>query len=166
VIVAFNGKPVGSRDELVRNVVGTKPGTRVDVKVIRDKQEKTLNVTVEELNLDQEGTRSARRTEEDDDAAEASSGYGMTLSNITPEVGRRLRLDADTRGAVVTDVEPQSAAARAGITPGDVITRVNRRPVTSAAEAGRELAKVESGRTALLLVLRNGQETFLTVTKE
>jgi serine protease Do len=166
VIVAFNGKPVANRDELVRTVVGTKPGTRVDVRVIRDKQEKTLNVTVEELNLDEEGRSTARGGEQGGDEEEASSGFGMTLSNITPEVARRLRLDADARGAVVTDVEPQSAASRAGIAPGDIITRVNRRPVTSAAEAGRELAKVESGRTALLLVLRNGQETFLTVTKD
>jgi serine protease Do len=163
VIVAFNGKPLANREELIRNVVGTKPGTRVDVKVIRDKAEKSLAVTVDELNLEQEG-RSTRR--DSDDPEDTSTGFGMSLSNITPELTRRLRLDAGTRGAVVVDVEPGSAAARANIAPGDVITRVNRVQIGSAAEAGRELAKVESGRTALLLVVRNGQETFLTVTKE
>jgi serine protease Do len=164
VIVAFNGKPVANRDELVRTVVNTKPGTRADVKVIRDKQERTLNVTVDELDLDQEGetTRGGSGDAEEDTA----SGFGMSLSNITPDVARRLRLDADIQGAVVVDVEPQSAAARAGITPGDVITRVNRQRVSSAAEASRELSKVESGRTALMLILRGGQETFLTVTKD
>jgi len=166
VIVAFNGKPVASRDELVRTVVGIKPGTKVDVKVIRDKQEKNLTVTVDELNLEEEGRSASREGGGGSDDEEASSGFGLTLGNITPDATRELRLDPDTRGALVTDVEPQSPAARAGLTRGDVITRVNRRPVTSAAEAGRELAKVESGRTALLLVLRNGQETFLTVTKE
>jgi serine protease Do len=164
VIIAFNGKPVTNRDELVRTVVNTKPGTRVDVKVIRDKQEKTLNVTVDELNLEAE-TQTARGggggVEED-----TASGFGMSLSNITPEIARRLRLDETIEGAVVVDVEPQGAAARAGLAPGDVITRVNRQRVSSAAEAGRELAKVESGRTALMLVMRNGQETFLTVTKD
>jgi serine protease Do len=166
VIVAFNGKPVANRDELVRSVVSTKPGTRVDVKVIRDKQEKTLNVTVEELNLEDEN-QSARRSGQPGEAEEdTASGFGMTLGNITPDVARRLRLEADQRGAVVVDVEPQGAAARAGIVPGDVITRVNRQRVASATEASRELSKVESGRTALMLVLRNGQETFLTVTKD
>jgi serine protease Do len=166
VIVAFNGKPVANRDELVRTVVTTKPGTRVDVKVIRDKQEKNLNVTVEELNLEEESRTTSRGGDEGDAEEEASSGFGMTLSNVTPEIARRLRLEPDTRGAVVTDVDPQSPAARAGISTGDIITRVNRHEVTTASEASRELAKVESGRTALLLVLRNGQETFLTVTKE
>ena len=163
VIVAFNGKPVANRDELVRTVVNTKPGTRVDVKVIRDKQERTLSLTVDELNLEEEG-RSTRR--DSDTAEDTTTGFGMTLSNITADVARRLRLDADTRGAVVVDVEPGGAAARANIAPGDVITRVNRVRISSATEASRELAKVESGRTALLLVIRNGQETFLTVTKD
>jgi serine protease Do len=166
VIVAFNGKPVANRDELVRNVVNTKPGTRVDVKVIRDKQEKNLNVTVEELNLDAEGQSARRPGDPDDPDEDTASGFGMTLSNITPDVARRLRLDADLQGAVVVDVDPQGAAARAGIAPGDVITRVNRQRVSSATEASRELGKVESGRTALMLVMRNGQETFLTVTKD
>jgi serine protease Do len=165
VIVAFNGKPVNNRDELVRTVVATKPGTRVDVRVIRDKQEKTLSLTVEELNLDQEGQ--TRRSGGPDAAEEdTASGFGMSLTNITPDVARRLRLDPDLQGAVVVDVEPQGAAARAGLAPGDVITRVNRQRVSSATEASRELAKVESGRTALMLVMRNGQETFLTVTKD
>ena len=52
VIIEVNGKPVAKRDELVQMVVATKPGTTVPVKVLRDKQEKTLNVTVDELDLD------------------------------------------------------------------------------------------------------------------
>ena len=64
------------------------------------------------------------------------------------------------------EIEPQSGAARAGLTPGDVIVQVNRRPVSTAAEASRELSKVASGSTAFLLVQRGGQETFLTVRKD
>ena len=64
----------------------------------------------------------------------------MSLSNITPDVARRLRLDDNTKGAVVVDVDPASPAARAGIMPGDVITRVGRAPVSSVADASRELA--------------------------
>jgi hypothetical protein len=43
---------------------------------------------------------------------------------------------------------------------------VNRRPVATVADAARELGKVGSGSTAFLLVLRNGQESFVTVRKE
>jgi S1-C subfamily serine protease len=49
---------------------------------------------------------------------------------------------------------------------GDVILQVNRTPVGSPADASRELNRVPSGGTAFLLVLRGGQETFVTVRKE
>ena len=96
---------------------------------------------------------------------ETTAGFGLTLNNITPDIARQLRLES-SRGAVVVDVDPNSAAARAGLSEGDVILRVGRTPVTNAADAQRELAKVPSGGTAFLRVLRDGQETFVTVTKE
>ncbi|MGH9346090.1 MAG: Do family serine endopeptidase [Vicinamibacterales bacterium] len=163
VIIEFNGRPIRNNNELVAMVVNTKPSTTVPIKVLRDKQERTFNITVGELDLEEESTVSRRRAAPEE---EASSGFGMTLGNITPEIARRLRLDEDVRGAVITDVEPGSPAARAGLSPGDVITRVNRRPVATVAEATRELARVASGGTAFLLVLRGGEETFVTVTKE
>jgi serine protease Do len=169
VIVQFNGKPVKDRDALVAMVVGTPPNTTVPVKVIRDREEKTLNVRVGELDLDAEQAALGNGRGGRGDAApqqETSSGFGMSLSNITPDVARRLRLDADTRGAVVVDVDPSSPAARAGIMEGDVITRVGRTGVSGVADASRELARVASGGTVILRVLRNGQDTAVVVTKE
>jgi serine protease Do len=164
VIVEYQGKPVRNNNDLVSMVVGTKPGTTVPIKVMRDKQERTFSIRVEELNLDEEGTRRTSRVEADDEAS--SSGFGLTLGNITREIAQRLRLESSVRGAVITDIEPGSPAAQANLAPGDVITRVNRRPVTNRDEAGRELAKVASGGTAFLLVIRDGEELFVTVTKE
>src|SRR5262245_30214928 len=54
VVVQYNGRPVPNRDDLVAMVVATKPGTSVPIKVMRNRQEKTLNVTVEELDLEAE----------------------------------------------------------------------------------------------------------------
>jgi serine protease Do len=164
VIVEYNGKPVRNNNELVTMVTGTKPGATVPIKVLREKQERALNVKVEELNLDDESSTATRRVEAEEE--EASSGFGLTLSNITREMAQRLRLDSGVRGAVITDIEPGSPAAQANLAPGDVITRVNRRPVTNRDEASRELGKVASGGTAFLLVIRQGEETFVTVTKE
>ena len=169
VIVQFNGKPVKDRDALVSMVIATPPNTTVPVRVIRDREERTLNVRVGELDLDAEqaalggGGRGGRDATPQQ---EASSGFGMSLSNITPDVARRLRLDADTRGAVVVDVDQASPAAKAGIMEGDVITRVGRAPIGSVADASRELARVPSGGTIILRILRNGQDTAVVVTKE
>jgi serine protease Do len=167
VIIEFNGKPIRKRDELVASVVTTKPGTTVPIKVMRDKQERSLNLTVDELELDDEQARQARRggpTEPGDD--EESEGFGMTLSALTSDMARKLRVPSDTEGVVVSDVDQSSTAARAGVSRGDVILQVNRRPVRSPQEARRALEAVPSGGTAFLLLLRNGQQTFVTVRKQ
>jgi serine protease Do len=168
VIVQFNGKPVKDRDALVSMVVVTPPNTTVPVKVVRDREEKTLNVRIGELDLEAEPAALTSRGGRGNDAPqqEASSGFGMSLSNITPDVARRLRLDDNTKGAVVVDVDQASPAARAGIMQGDVIMRVGRAPIGSVADASRELARIPSGGTAILRIMRNGQDTAVVVTKE
>ena len=163
IILEFNSRSVRNRDELVRTVVATKPGSTVPVKVLRNKQERTLNLTVDELNLDAESATTSRQTEPEETTG---VGYGITLGTLTPDIARRLRLPADTVGVLVTDVEPGSPAARAPIARGDIILQVNRNPVSSPAEASRELNRVDPGSTAFLLILRNGQETFVTVRRE
>ncbi|MBI3046916.1 MAG: Do family serine endopeptidase [Acidobacteria bacterium] len=165
VIIAYNGKPIRNRDELVAMVTATKPGTTVPVRIVRDRQERTINVTVEELDFEAERTAS-RAPDQGGGGQETTSGFGITLGNVTPEVAQRLRLNRNTQGAVVTEVEPGSAAARAGLAEGDVIVRVGRENITNAADAVRELGRIPSGGTAFLRVLRNGQETFVAVTKE
>jgi serine protease Do len=134
---------------------------------MRDRMERTVSVTVDELDLEAEtsSARSNNGREPNDPAQETSSGFGITLQNVTPEIARRLRLE-NRRGAVVTEIEQGSPAARAGMQPGDLIVRVGRTPVETAADAQRELARVASGGTAFLRVVRGGQETFVTVTKE
>jgi serine protease Do len=166
VIVEFNGKPVKNRDELVGVVVRTKPGTTVPLKVLRDKAEKTLNITVDELDLENETARTGQPDSPQEPEEEAGAGFGMTIGTLTADIARRLRLDPDTKGVLITDVEPSGTAARAGLTRGDILLQVNRRPVTSVAEASRELGRVASGGTAFLLVQRGGTETFITVRKE
>jgi serine protease Do len=168
VIIGYNGKPIRNRDELVSMVTATKPGTTVPVRVVRDRQERTLNVTVDELDLEAESSQRAGNDNNNGGGAqqETTSGFGITLGNVTPEVAQRLRLNRNTQGAVVMDVESGSSAARAGLAEGDVIVRVGRENVTTAAEASRELGRIAAGGTAFLRVLRNGQETFVAVTKE
>ena len=167
VIIAYNGKPIRNRDELVSMVTATKPGTTVPLRIVRNRQERTISVTVEELDLEAESTTLRSGNQGGSNAPEeTTSGFGMTLGNLTPDVQQRLRLDRGVQGAVVTDVEPGSPAARSGLAPGDVVVRIGQAAITTAAEASRELGRIPSGGTAFLRVLRNGQETFVAVTKE
>jgi serine protease Do len=132
---------------------------------MRDKQEKTVSLTVDELDLDDEGSRVAEQRTSAEPDEEPSQGFGITLTALTPEAAKRLRA-TDAQGVLVSDVEQGSPAFRAGIARGDIITRVNRQPVRTPQEASRALSQVASGGTAFLLVLRGGQEQFFTVRKE
>jgi serine protease Do len=168
VVIAYNGKSIKNRDELVGMVVATKPGTTVPLRVVRDRAEKTLSVTVDELDLEAETqtTRNGRDNGNNDQQGQETAGFGISLGNLTPQIAQQLRLQSGTRGAVILDVDSDSSAARAGLQPRDVIVRVGSQPIASAADAQRELSKVRSGGVALLRIIRNGQEQFVTVTKE
>jgi serine protease Do len=169
VIVQYNGRPVPNSDELVRMVVGTKPGTNVQVKVLRNKQEKTLNLTVDELDLDAEQNQGRRspsgQNQQPEDQQQGAGGFGLTLDNVTAQMARRLGLPSGQTGALITDVDPDGPSA-GRLQSGDVILAVNRRTVSSAAEAARALQQVQSGRIAQILVWRRNGEVFVTVKKD
>jgi serine protease Do len=162
VIIEFNGRPVPDSAALVAMVVGTKPGTTVPVTVMRDKKRQTLNVTIDELDLEAEqgGRSPGERPEEP-----TETGFGMTLEPITPEIARQLELPRGRGGAVVSNVERRSPASNAGIVPGDVILEVNRQPVTNISQVTRALQGVSPGTPVFLLVWRDGQANFVTMTK-
>ena len=140
VIVAYAGDPVEDSQDLQSRVVATRPGTRVAVEVVRDGEPVTLDVTIGELDLDAEGRRETVAA-----AEETNEGFGITLQDLTPQATRRLGVPADTAGAVVTDVEQGGTAAAGGLQAGDVILRVNRVDVASAAEAGRRARRDRLG---------------------
>ena len=170
VIVEFNGKPIQRRDQLVSMVVATKPGTTVPVKVLRDKQERSLNVTVDELDLEDEtdprgrdaesGCRSRRRRDRPASA--------LQLGPLTSDMARRLRLPAGhRRRARAAMSSRQSGAARRHRPRRRASCRSIAAPVAHAAgsQPGAQ-RRCPSGGTAFLLVLRDGQQRFVTIRKD
>jgi serine protease Do len=165
VITEYNGRPVPNFNDLVKMVTSTKPGTSVAIKVMRDKKEQTLHVTVDELDLDAEqGARQSRNDTTQPPEQQGSDSFGLTLSNLTPQISRRLQLPSGRTGALVTDIDSNGPSVGV-LRQLDVILQVNRQTVSSAAEAGRELQRIASGRFAQILVWRDGGETFVTVKK-
>jgi serine protease Do len=166
VVVEFGGRPVKDSDSLVAMVVNTKPGTSVPITVYRNNQRRALSVVIGELDLDAEQSRTARRgggapTE----VPPAATGFGMALEQVTPDIARRLDLPSNAGGAIVSDVDRNSPAANAGVIPGDVILEVNRQKVANLSQITRELQKAQLGQPVFMLVWRNGDNVFVTMTK-
>ena len=160
VIVSFDDDRIEDVEDLQQKVVDTQPGTVVELGIFRGGEQTTLSLTIGELDLDAEGRPTQVAVED------LNTGFGMALQDLTAETAQQLGVPPGTAGAVVTGVNSGGAAQNGGVRPGDLITAVNREPVSTAAEAIRELNRVSSGRTAFLLIFRNDSQVFLRVRKE
>lgn len=158
VIVEVDGRSIADGNELRNVIAGTKPGTAVSLKVIRDGRPETLKATLAELPSNKEEGLS---TSNEDGGGHGK--FGMSVKPLTPELAEQFELSRGTKGVVITGVDPDGAAAETGLQPGDVIQKVNGRDVTSTTELRDTLAKASETKPALLLVSRDGQTRFVTL---
>jgi serine protease Do len=153
VIVAFNGKEIKDEHELPAVVASTKPGKKVDVKVVRDGKEVVIPVTVAEME-GEPGRRAGK--------PELTKGLGLTVQDITPPIAQRFEIE-NTQGVLVTAVEPGSPAEEAGFQDGDIIRKVEQQPVPNTAEFNRLMTRFKTVKTVLFLVERDGASLLIPV---
>ena len=94
-----------------------------------------------------------------------SPRLGIGVRDVTADEARQAGLDG-IAGTWVTTVEPESAAARAGLVEGDIIVRVDGQAVRSARHLTRLVSETPAGRPLPIEYLRGGQRTQVTVTPE
>jgi serine protease Do len=101
---------------------------------------------------------------EDEEVRSAGAFAGVEARDLTAEVARRFNLPRDDRGGVVVvRVADGSPAEEAGIQAGDVIIEINRKPVTNQRDFMRAVEELAPKESALVLVLRNGRSSYLTI---
>ena len=161
VIVSLDGKPTGPMQEFRNRIARSKPGTRVELGVLRDDKERTFDVTLEEM-ADEQVARGGSPGQEDAPEGE----LGIEITNVTPAVAQQYGLDEGTHGVLVTNVEPGSAAAEAGLRPGDVLRSVNRKRVTNVRELKAALERVPSKDPVVLQVAREDRTFYVSVTRD
>ncbi len=86
----------------------------------------------------------------------------MTVSDLDARARRQFDIPESVKGVIVTDLEPDSAAAEAGLKPGDVIQEINRTPVKTAEEAVR-LTERPRSKVTMLRVWSNGGSRYMVV---
>jgi serine protease Do len=156
VIVAYQGKEIASSRDLPIRVADTPVGTRAEVKILRDGQEKTITAEIGELK-DKESVA---------EAASPASHLGLHVDKITPAIAERLGIPPHTKGVVITAVDPGSPADNAELRPGDVVREVDRKPITTPEAFEKAVAGRKPERPVLLLVQRGDSTLFITVTPE
>jgi serine protease Do len=95
-----------------------------------------------------------------------SHGYiGIGISDVTPDEAKFFHVN-NASGAVITQVEPNSPGAKAGLKVGDVITELNGKVVSDAGELQVEVGEKQPGTTLHLKALRDGNSVDVPVTLE
>jgi serine protease Do len=92
-------------------------------------------------------------------------GYlGFVAQDLTPELAEGLGFPKDTKGVVVPQVKPGSAAEQAGLKPNDVLVKFEGKPLASANQLLNLIAQTTPGTTVAVTVLRDGKEVDLKAT--
>jgi S1-C subfamily serine protease len=182
IVVTFDGERIRSARHLARLIEETPDGRSVSVSVVRAARPMDLQVTpqasrpfsafqgLRELVFAWPGVLGERRSArpEDFELRQTRPGLlntrrgqlGVTVQELSAQLADYF--GASSGGALVSNVAPDSPAAEAGIKAGDVITRVNDRPVSSASDVTRLLQAGPADAT--ITILRDRKEQTLKAT--
>jgi serine protease Do len=157
VVLAFNGKKVTDSRHLQLEVADTKPGSKAPVEILRNGVKESLQVTVKPLP----GTETLAKNHSDNDTDNGTLN-GVGVADLDAQTRREFNIPKNVTGAVITQVDPASPSAEAGLKPGAVIQEINHHAVTGADEAVKLTTDTTDKRT-LLRVWANGGSHFIVV---
>jgi serine protease Do len=163
VIVGINGQPVANAQDLIGKVASTAPGQTIEVAYLREigdrLERRTASVTlgVRPPTTEERRTLQPRNEKTIDRTAPQ---LGLVLTELTPQLAAQNRL-TNVKGLLVKDVNPNGIVAdvkypnrESAITPGDLVTRVNRIPVATQAEFAAVINKLKTGDAVVIHVGR------------
>lgn len=142
IVVELEGEPVDNANDFRNRVAMYKPGTKIKIVVVRDG--KRRKITAELGKRPEGGVVAAARSE-------VQEQLGLSVQALTDDLARRLGHEGHS-GVVVTEVEPGSLAAQAGITSGTLIMEVNRQKVENVRQFNEAIRKAGEEGKALLWI--------------
>ncbi|MCI0690943.1 PDZ domain-containing protein [candidate division KSB1 bacterium] len=158
VLLSFDGKTVEKADDFVRLVRNTPPDKKVKIKILRDGEEREIEVTLE-----------ARKTASSPRAFAYSWGgdggnimafgrprLGVQVQELNKDLAPYFKVE-EKGGVLVLDVTKDSPAEKAGLKAGDVITKIDGEKITDADDLINALREYEEGDEATVEYVRQGK---------
>ncbi len=152
LIVDMNGKKVVDSTSLRNMVAASAPGTKVDIKIIREGKEQTISMTLGEYKE----KKVIKKTEYENALKD------VTVEELNPSIRERLNLPENLNGVVITGVSADSPA-QGLLQANDVIQEVNRHVIQNAQDFEQIVSKIGEHDTVLLLIYRGGGSIYLTI---
>ena len=152
VIVEFNSEPLRNSQDLIAKVAGTSVGQTVTLTFLRDAdgklERRTVSVALAERpDFSGGDSENSMPKEKTDTPKPSTSKIGLTLSELTAQQITDMHLNG-VKGLYIKSVDPNGLAADVRpqeIGPGEVVTRINRVPVTTLGEFQRVVDSLKPG---------------------
>lgn len=152
VILSFNGKPIENSTQLRNEVASSAPGTKAELKILRNGKERTITVELGQLESNKIAPETSERLEK---------LFGFRVEPLDAELARKYDLDRSLGGVVITAIEPNSPAYRAGMREGDLIVSVNRQRVDDIEDFNSFVQGLKRGDTVMFRVIRGERSFFV-----
>lgn len=146
VVTHFDGKVITNSKDLPLIVRAIKPGTKTNITIIRNKEVKTLAITVATLQLGDATEESPKKPETES----KNTSWGLKLSDLSTAQLRALKITGGVKVEQATD-----QAARAGIRSGDIITGVNQIEINNLKEFQQISSKVDKNKPVYIQFIRD-----------
>jgi len=148
-ITKIGDEEVRDVKSFMQSVAAKKPGEKLNLRVQRNDKEQTVSVTLAQRPANQEAGPSgpggpARGSEDGPTTGRRPAFLGVQTQPLTPEAKKRLDIRSEG-GVLVTEVVPNSPAAKAGLKNNDVITGINDRSITDPGQLREAVQKAGPG---------------------
>jgi len=154
VVLRLDGEPIEDAAMLQSLIAGREPDEKVELDVLRRRERKTIEITLEEFPEEQQ-----QRAERG-----AINRLGIAVQELSDAFKAERNLDPSVQGVIVAEVDPNSMAADKGLERGLIILEVAQSPVSSVAQFEAEIAKIKPGEFFTLYVVTNtGNQSYVAL---
>lgn len=161
VITAVDGKPVSTSQQLKDEIRSKKVGQSITLDIVRNGRPMKVKVKTETFPDDSEPAPPSQPSSQDKEKSEQQR-LGITIQTLTRDLADKFGVEL-TQGVIITEVETGSPADTQGLRPGDIITDVNQKPVSSVKEFKEAMKSADLKKGVLLNIISENVKKFVVV---